>query len=55
MFFGERFRKKYAMTQQGVRNARKATFWTIAVNLVVMCGIGILYFMMMQFMDTLTT
>ncbi len=53
MFFGERFRKKYAMTRQGVRNAKKATLWTLVVNLVVMGGVGILYFLMMQFMDTL--
>lgn len=53
MFFGERFRRKYAMTEQGVRNAKKATFWTLVVNLVVMGGIGILYFLMMQFMDAL--
>ena len=53
MFFGEKFRKKYAMTEQGVINAKKATLWTVIVNLVVMCGIGILYYLMMQFMDTL--
>ena len=55
MFFGEKFRRKYALTSQGVINVKKSTFWTVIVNLVVMCGMGILYFLMMQFMDTLLT
>ena len=55
MFFGEKFRRKYALTSQGVTNVKKSTFWTVIVNLVVMCGMGILYFLMMQFMDTLLT
>jgi len=49
MFFGEKFRRRYALTEQGVVNVKKATFWTVVVNLVVMCGMGILYFLMMQF------
>lgn len=54
MFFGEKFRKKYALTPQGVRNVKKGTFWTVVVNLVVMLGIGILYMLMAQFINTLT-
>lgn len=54
MFFGEKFRKKYALTAQGVRNVKKGTFWTVIVNLVVMLGMGILYMLMAQFIDTLT-
>lgn len=53
MFFGEKFRRKYALTNQGIVNVKKATFWTVVVNLVVMCGMGILYFLMMQFMNSL--
>lgn len=53
MFFGEKFRKKYALTEQGVQNAKKGTFWTVIVNLVVMGGIGILYYLMQQLMDIL--
>ena len=47
MFFGEKFRRKYALTNQGIINVKKSTFWTVIVNLVVMCGMGILYFLMM--------
>ena len=54
MFFGEKFRKKYALTAQGVRNVKKGTFWTVVVNLVVMLGMGILYMLMAKFIDTLT-
>ena len=54
MLFGEKFRKKYALTAQGLKNVKKGTFWTVIVNLVVMLGMGILYYLMMQFIDTLT-
>ena len=47
--FGAKFQRKYALTDQGVLNTKKGTFWTIIVNLVVMGGIGILYFLMMKF------
>jgi len=53
MFFGEKFRKKYALTEQGLKNVKKGTFWTVIVNLVVMAGMGILYYLMMQFMNTM--
>jgi len=52
--FGKEFQRKYALTDQGVKNTKKATFWTVIVNLVVMGGMGILYLMMTEYMDTLT-
>ncbi|MCR4709376.1 MAG: ABC transporter ATP-binding protein/permease [Clostridiales bacterium] len=52
--FGKDFQKKYALSDQGIRNAKQGTFWTVVVNLIVMGGMGILYFMMMKYMDTLT-
>lgn len=52
--FGRNFQRKYALTDQGVRNTKKGAFWTVIVNLIVMVGIGILYFMTAGFMDTLT-
>lgn len=52
--FSKNFQRKYALTDQGVRNTRKGAFWTVVVNLVVMCGMGILYMLMGRFMDTLT-
>lgn len=33
--FGEKFQRKYALTDQGVRNTKKGTFWTVIVNLVL--------------------
>lgn len=51
--FGKDFQRKYALSDQGVATVKKGTFWTIVVNLAVMMGMGILYMLMMQFMDTL--
>ncbi len=51
--FGKEFQRKYALSDQGIRNAKKGTFWTVIVNLVVMGGMGILYLMMRGFLDTL--
>ncbi|MCR4654448.1 MAG: ABC transporter ATP-binding protein/permease [Eubacterium sp.] len=53
--FGKDFQRKYALTDQGVKNTKLATFWTVVVNFVVMGGMGILYLMMSKYMDTLTT
>ena len=44
--FGANFQRKYALTDQGVQNTKKGTFWTVIVNLVVMGGVGILYLVM---------
>lgn len=52
--FGEKFRRKYALTEQGVRNTKKGTFWTVVVNLIVMGGVSILYLVTSGFMETLT-
>ena len=52
--FGKSFQRRYALTDQGVKNTKRGTFWTVIVNLVVMGGMGILYQMMTRFMDTLT-
>lgn len=52
--FGKDFQRKYALSDQGIRNVRKGTFWTIITNLVVMGGMGILSFMMNGFVNTLT-
>ena len=51
--FGKDFQRKYALSDQGVKNAKMGTFWTVVVNLVVMGGMGILYYMMQGFMATL--
>jgi len=52
--FGKEFQRKYALTDQGVKNIKKGTFWTVIVNLLAMGGVGILYQLMARFMDTLT-
>ena len=51
--FGKNFQRKYALTDQGVRNTKKGAFWTVVVNLVVMGGVSVLYLIMSGFMDTL--
>lgn len=50
--FGANFKRKYALSDNGVKNAKKGTLWTVIVNLIVMGGIGILYFLMSEFMKT---
>ena len=52
--FGKDFQHKYALSEQGVRNVKQGTLWTVIVNLVVMGGMGILFLMMSRYMDTLT-
>ena len=52
--FSKKFQRKYALTDQGVRNTKKGAFWTVIVNLLVMGGASVLYIMMSGFMDTLT-
>lgn len=51
--FGKNFQRKYALSDQGIKNTKQATLWTVIVNLIVMGGMGILYFMMKGFTDTL--
>ncbi len=52
--FGQNFKRKYALTDQGIKNTKKATFWTVIVNLIVMGGMGILHLMMSEYMTVLT-
>ena len=52
--FGEKFKRKYALSDSGVSNTKKGMAWTIIVNLTVMAGMGILYLIMDNFMKTLT-
>ena len=51
---GKKFQKKYALTDKGFRNMRIGAAWTVVVNLIMMAGMGILYFLMQGYMDTLT-
>ncbi len=51
--FNKAFQRKYALSDQGVKNAKLGTFWTVIVNLVVMGGMGILYLLMKGYMNTL--
>ena len=52
--FSNHFQRKYALTDQGVKNTKKGALWTVIVNLIVMGGVSILYLMMSEFMGTLT-
>lgn len=51
--FGEKFQRTYALTDQGVKNTKRGTFFTVITNLVVMAGTGILYLVMGSFMKIL--
>ncbi len=51
--FGEKFQRTYALTDQGVKNTKRGTIFTVITNLVVMAGTGILYLVMGSFMETL--
>jgi ATP-binding cassette subfamily B protein len=53
MIFGEKFRKKFALSEAGEANVKKGVFWTVVTNLLVMAGIGILYMLMQNYMATL--
>ena len=52
--FSKNFQRKYALTDQGMWNTKKGTFWTVIANLVVMGGMGILYLFMNTLIGTLT-
>ena len=52
--FSKEFQRKYALTDQGLKNTKRGAAWTVITNLVVMGGMGILYLLMGNFMDTLT-
>ncbi len=52
--FGETLKRKYALTDKGLKNTKIGAFWTVIVNLTMMAGMGILYFLMQKYMDTLT-
>ena len=52
--FGKDFQRRYALTDQGVKNVKQGTLWTVIVNLVVMAGMGILYLLMQRLIGTLT-
>ena len=52
--FGKEFQKRYALSDQGVRNVKRGAFWTVIVNLIVMAGAGILYQLMKSYMSIIT-
>ena len=51
--FGKQFQRTYALTDQGVKNVKRGAFWTVITNLVVMAGIGVLYYVMHDFMQVI--
>ncbi len=51
---GEKLKRKYALTDKGLRNTRVGAAWTVVVNLIMMAGMGILYLLMQKYMNTLT-
>ena len=51
---GRKLQKKYALTDKGLKNTRIGAAWTVIVNLTMMAGMGILFFLMQGYMNTLT-
>ena len=49
--FSKSFQRKYALTDQGVKNTKKGAFWTVIVNLVVMGGMGMLLLALLEGRD----
>lgn len=47
-------KERYALTDEGAKNIRLGAFWTVVVNLVAMFGIGFLFLLMQQLIDSLT-
>ena len=52
--FSKEYQRKYALSDQGLKNVKKGTFWTVVVNLIVMAGAGILYQLMKAYMSVVT-
>ena len=52
--FWKNVQRRYALTDNGIRNIKKGTAWTVIVNLIVISGMSILYTLMSGLMETLT-
>ena len=53
MIFGEKFRRKYALSEAGEANVKKGVLWTVITNLLVLSGTALLYLLMQAFMTVL--
>lgn len=53
MIFGEKFRRKYALSEAGEANVKKGVLWTVVTNLLVLSGTALLYLLMQAFMAVL--
>ncbi len=51
--FGKAFKRRFALTDRGVANVKKGTFWTVIVNFVDFAGIGLLFVLTRQLMAML--
>lgn len=51
--FTKEFQRRYALSDQGLKNTKKGALWTLIVNLTVMFGAGILYLLMNSYMSTI--
>ena len=54
IMFGDKFKRKYALSDKGVHNTKMGMLWTIVVNLLMMGSMGLLYFMMQSFISTIS-
>lgn len=53
--FNEKFKRSFALTDEGIANVKKGTLWTVVVNFVDFAGIGLLFVLMQQLMAMMLT
>ena len=53
--FNEKFKRSFALTDEGVANVKKGMLWTVVVNFVDFAGIGLLFVLMQQLMAVMLT
>lgn len=53
--FNEKFKRSFALTDEGVANVKKGMLWTVVVNFVDFAGIGLLFVLMQQLMAMMLT
>ncbi|WP_028263553.1 ABC transporter ATP-binding protein [Atopobium fossor] len=51
--FGEKFKRNFALTDNGIAAVRKGILWTVITNLTSIAGIGILFKLLQALMETL--
>ncbi len=53
--FNEKFKRSFALTDEGVANVKKGMLWTVVVNFVDFAGIRLIVRYMQQLMAVMLT